>query len=160
MKSRFGQRLEPLRARLQEVPVFAAMSEDLRQRVAMVLLWCGELEDCTAGRLLFVEGERDDSHGCILLDGKVEVLKREGPTKRLFAPELMGEMHLFGVDFARTATVKTLGQVTVLRFSWDEVRTMAEAVLRPSEMDDLVLALSARAHARLEELYVSPASEE
>ncbi len=159
MRSWTAMKLSPLRERLCAVPVLQGLPDPLRARVAMVLLWCGEIDETTAGRLLFVEGEQDEANGCVLIEGSVRVITGRGLVKRVESPELLGEMQQFGLDALRTATVQTATQVTLLRFSWDDVRKLAARILNPEEMDDFVLALSDRARARLEELSVAHAAQ-
>lgn len=109
--------LEEEVALLKEIPLFSRVEASRLKFLAFASrrMTFGESQE------LFCQGDRGDA-AYIIIDGEVDVLiegpEGEIPVARLRKYELVGEIAII-VDVPRTATVRTVGEVTALVISKD-----------------------------------------
>lgn len=107
--------LEEEVALLKEIPLFSRVESSRLKFLAFASrrITFGESQE------LFRQGDRGDA-AYIIIDGEVDVLvegpEGEIPVVRLRKYELVGEIAII-VDVPRTATVRTVGEVTALVIS-------------------------------------------
>ena len=107
------------------------LTEDLREKVARLVLTIGAPRKAAAGDTWIREGERSENKGYVLLRGTVAIIREEHPKAQCEEPALLGEMMQFNPQEHRLATVTALTKCTVLRFSWDDFWNAAQ-----EEFDD------------------------
>jgi CRP-like cAMP-binding protein len=117
------------RERLRTVPFFRTLPDELLDGLARG----ATLETFGGGERVVVQGDPGDS--CYVIDvGSAEVLIQEGDSERrvaTFVPgDLFGEMSLLTGE-PRSATVRTMGDVRVVRMGADSIR---EALQRSPEL--------------------------
>lgn len=128
-------------ALLGSLPFMLEMPESLRQQVNRILLDVAEVAQIEEGSVLFDEGDTENSDGYVLLSGSVEVSKSYASGSQAFAPALLGEVKQFNPRAERTASVRALEDLEVLRFTWDRFNEEARARLDEDEREVLRKAL-------------------
>jgi len=125
--------LQEVRSRVELLSLFKAAPPALKRRIEMILLAISDYREMGTGTTIYREGQPGDGTGCILLDGTVQVQKREGETIEVRAPQLLGEMQRINPSDVRTATVITLTPARALLFTWQSFFGEAHSLLNDSE---------------------------
>jgi len=123
----------------------AVLPEGLKNKVADTLLAISKPRSVPKGGAWIREGEVTKNKGYILLAGRVGIRKSNAPEAVCEAPELLGEIMQFSEAGARTATVVTLEDCTVLRFMWDDFWSTIESKVSPKEQIDVKQAIESLA---------------
>jgi hypothetical protein len=134
---------------IARLPLLASAPETLRQRIADIMGVVGEQAAVAQGEALLHEGHLGENLGYVLVEGAVTVEKAGTPPVRLNAPALFGEIQQFNPRAQRTATVRAVTPVVVIRFSWDSLYTRAKETLSEDEQHLLMDALERSACERL-----------
>lgn len=145
--------LSDTRAELLRVPFIAKLPEPLRERCAMMLLWCSREKDLAPRAFLYLEGKSDPNTGCVILTGQVTVEKDGEKTIYIDAPELMGEALQFTMDYQRTATVRAAVPTNAMTFSWTDIGATATQIFSADERKILLDAIRQLAWERCAELF-------
>ena len=102
------------------LPAFSDLDESLRETVADIMLNVSVARSIGKGTTWLKRGEESENNGYVLLEGEVSIEKAGAPIGTQKAPELLGEGMQYNPSRKRTATITTLSECAVLRFSWDE----------------------------------------
>ncbi len=145
--------LTALRTRILAVPFLRALPPALRDRFAMIILWISIVRSIKEGDELYAEGGHDDTGGCMLLDGRAEVIRTGLETEIVPAPSLFGEIQQFTEDRRRTATVRLLESGRALTSSWEDLAEIARDVFTKEEHNVVSILLKQMAWGRCAELF-------
>ncbi len=145
--------LTVLRTRILAAPFLDALPPKLRDRFAMIVLWISTVRSLEEGKELYIEGCRDDTGDCLLLDGSVEVIRTGFETEVVPGPSLLGEIQQFTQDKHRTATVRVLVPARALTFSWEELSELAHRVFIEEDCNIVSILLKQMAWGRCAELF-------
>ena len=128
--------LGDIRSTILRTPLVKNLPEEMQPNFVMMLLYLSETREMSRGEILFLKGECETDTGCVILQGMVEVQCKE---KAVFveAPEIIGEMHLFTPEGARTATVEVTVGGMCLEFEWGALGTLARQFYSAKELDTL-----------------------
>jgi CRP-like cAMP-binding protein len=114
------QRLfEELHHTIYSLDFMNELPDDLRGKVATILVNVGELRQAHKGETWICEHEHTTDNGYILLNGKARVRRPEAPEGVCPAPELIGETMQFSPLHQHSATVSAMGDCMVLQFTWE-----------------------------------------
>jgi serine phosphatase RsbU (regulator of sigma subunit) len=125
-----------------QIPLFAGLPKDELEHLAKTLTLC-EFQD---QEILFQEG-LIDNYCLILLDGQVEIIKNLGTSDERslgFRSQgtLLGEMSLFSLGGAHTATVRAKSMINALKMTRQDFDALLQR--RPSLAYQIVSLLSRR----------------
>jgi hypothetical protein len=98
----------------------AELPEDLRVKVASVLINVSKLRQAHKGDTWIHEHERAGDKGYVLLRGKARVQMAETPDGICPAPDLIGEAMQFNPMHECIATVSAAGECVVMQFAWHD----------------------------------------
>lgn len=138
---------DELRNILNGLPFMIEMPESLKQRVCKLFVAISKYVTIEKGTELFVEGDRDNDDGYIVLSGSVLVTKSYAGDSKAFAPVLIGEVKQFSPRSERTATVVANDDLETLHFTWTRFNEAVDATF--DETDQEVLRKSLLGYAWL-----------
>lgn len=134
--------LGDIRSTILQTPLVKSLPEAMQPRFVMMLLWVSETKVTSRGDTLFLKGERETHHGCLILQGMVEIKKGEEKVGTFVeAPDILGEMQLFTPDGQRTATVEVAVGGQMLVFEWTQLGKAARESYNAEEMATLKNAI-------------------
>jgi len=136
---------DAIRREISGMPAMAPLSGALKAKIADIFVNNGVLQKCAANTLLFRAGDATDDQGYILLEGEIDVTKEGNPPVTAYAPDLIGEMAQLNPTRQRTATVKALTDLQVLRFSWPSITKAVQSTLSADEAKSFTDALQQHA---------------
>lgn len=130
------------REQVGQLSVMLELPQHLRIQVESAFLTVASHRSVAAGDILFTQDDANPDEGCVLLSGGVEVISRGGFSTIVEAPALLGEMRQFHIDQmpGRTANVRALDNLSVLRFDW---ASFYEALARLASKDDVQVVRAA-----------------
>jgi len=126
---------------LAKLSLMGDLPEETVQNICALIDDISESSTVAEGDQLLQEGYLGFATGYVLLDGQVRVERDGKEPVDLTGPELLGEMSQFIHDDTRTATVRALSEVNVLKFSWDELYESAKERLSETENTALLNAI-------------------
>ncbi len=129
--------VEELRNPVHNLKLMEELTEDLRNKLGLVLLKISEMRRVPKGASWLREKEHTPNKGYILVKGSAVVRKGDAPEIACQAPQLFGEMMQFNPTGVRTATVVTSEPCVVLRFLWDDFWAATEKELTPEENEQV-----------------------
>lgn len=124
--------------KLSELPLVQNMPDETKERVATLLLDVSKPVTWFEDDTLLHQGWLGGDAGFVLLEGNVEINKEGEDPIVVSAPALLGEMHQFNPRALRTATVRVVGEVRILRFVWQELYAKARQRLAEAEQNMLM----------------------
>ena len=136
---------EQIRTLVLQVPFITSLSEDLREKLADIILNIGVVRRVAQGQIMTRESGQGKNRGFILLDGVIGVQKAEAPYSKCRPPELLGELMQFNPKGMRTATLTAREECVVLRFQWNEFWNELMTNLSETEVAKIRQALEDRA---------------
>ena len=125
------------RDEILKLETMAKLSEEVREKVANIIIMVAKLRSVPKGSTWIREGEHSENKGYILLRGTIDIYKADHPVLKCDAPELLGEIMQFNPSHLRTATVRASSDCIVLRFIWDDFWEAAERFLAANEQKEL-----------------------
>jgi len=117
------------------------LAEDLRPRVASILVNISKLRPSYKGEMWIQEHERGTDNGYILLKGRARVQRPELPEGICPAPELIGETMQFNPLHECTATVSAAVDSVVMQFTWHDFWARMEETCTKEEQKEVWTAL-------------------
>lgn len=132
---------DDLEFRLAGLSLLLDLPSTARHEVLSMLLEIGKREIVSEGETIFSEGDTAGDTGYVLLSGSVKVEKSYSESTICFAPALIGEAKQFVPGSARTATVRALDDLDVLRFDWNRFHGESERRLDEHDLNVLGKAL-------------------
>ncbi|MBI5092409.1 MAG: cyclic nucleotide-binding domain-containing protein [Candidatus Hydrogenedentes bacterium] len=123
------------------------LSEPLKPGIVSALNEVSQIERVAPDTVILSPGESSSDAGFVLLAGSVEIQSPDGFTRSLDPPVILGEMKQFHFDPSgkRMVTVRTLCEVTVLRFVWTDLYALLSKRISAKEVEEFRLALQEHA---------------
>ncbi|NIA15045.1 MAG: cyclic nucleotide-binding domain-containing protein [Nitrospiraceae bacterium] len=127
---------------LLDLPMLRNLSDRLRLRVCLILLWIAKREQLAEGAILFEQNGMCGATGFVLLRGKVELSVSGEWAHTLSAPNMLGVMPDFDPELQWTATATAKGSVEILKFTWLEYNAILNQRLTSAERAQFEEALA------------------
>ena len=131
-----------------DLPLFRALSDELKLKVCIVLPWITDREQFADGEEIFKREGRCQSKGHLLMSGTVKLSKGPAEETVVRAPNLVGVMPKDKPGRRWTATASAQGEVEMLTFSWQTFTKKLDQRLTRDEQQTLVDSMrqNAKAH--------------
>lgn len=130
------------------MPFMTQLPPEIQERVADVFFQVVRPMTVKCDELLYSQGAEDEDTGCLLIEGRVEIIKEGSEPVHCQAPTVLGEMKQFNPNTQRTATVKVIRDAVVLSFYWHDFVVAAREVFSDEEQAALKKAITDLANLR------------
>jgi CRP-like cAMP-binding protein len=140
-----------LNKRLERMRLIRELPDPMRNAAIRLFLDVSKARTVPDGSVLFEVGDVVGDRGYVLVDGTVSIEKADRPMLEVTAPELLGELKQLDPGHRRTATVKAVGNVAVLKFDWGEFFTAAAQIFSEDQMKALRTGLEQVAWSHIAE---------